>query len=304
MEKFIKASITSIQHQTFKDIEIIAVNDFSTDKSLEILKELSSKDKRIRIINNNRNYGLLYSRTIGIINSKGEYLMNLDPDDSFKGKYSLEIIYNKAKSENIDILSFGTFFQVMNKKVFKCSNFNKIIFQPKIFELTFDSNGNIRDFLIWNKLIKRELFIKAYELFMSQVYKKYWNFHDDNIWSVLVHKYAKSMFCSKKVIYIYKDNTDSLMKKLFSETNIINLFYRHQMLEKILKGHDEKKYLIAENNVLVTLFKNMKNYTNLTEQNNLKSKYIKIFINEINDNNNLTTKAKNIIKYFWKYSNR
>ena len=175
MEKFIKASIKSIQYQTFKDLEIIAVNDFSNDKSLEILKELSSKDKRIKIINNNRNHGLLYSRTIGIINSKGEYLMNLDPDDSLKGKYSLEIIYNKAKSQNVDILSFGIYFQGINKKVFKCSNFNKIIFQPKIFDSTFYSNGNIKDFLIWNKLIKRELFIKVYGLFMSQVYKKYWN---------------------------------------------------------------------------------------------------------------------------------
>ena len=47
----------------------------------------------------------------------------------------------------------------------------------------------------------------------------------------------------------------------------------------------------------------MKNYINLTDQNDIKSKYIKIFINEINDNNTLTTTAKNIIKYFWNYSN-
>ena len=90
---------------------------------------------------------------MGILNSKGEYLMNLDPDDSFKGKYSLEVIYNKAKSRNVDILSFGTFFQVINKKVFKCSHFDEIIFQPKIFESTFDSIGNLNDFLIWNKLL-------------------------------------------------------------------------------------------------------------------------------------------------------
>lgn len=303
MEKYIKTSIKSIQFQTFKDIEIIAVNDFSSDKSLEILKKLSSEDKRIKIINNNRNHGLLYSRTMGILNSKGEYLMNLDPDDSFKGKYSLEVIYNKAKSRNVDILSFGTFFQVINKKVFKCSHFDEIIFQPKIFESTFDSIGNLNDFLIWNKLIRRELFIKAYELFMSQVYKKYWNFHDDNIWSILVKKYAQSMLCSKKVIYIYKDNDDSLMKKFFSQTNLINLLYKHKMFEKIFTGQNEKKYLIAEKNDLISIFKNIKNDKNLTEQNDLKSKYIKIFISELKDNNNLSTSAKNIIEYFWKNSN-
>ena len=51
----------SIQKQTLNDIEIIAVNDFSTDETLKILKKLSKKDKRIKIINNDRNHGLLYS---------------------------------------------------------------------------------------------------------------------------------------------------------------------------------------------------------------------------------------------------
>ena len=80
-EKYLKRSIISIQKQSLKEIEIIAINDFSTDKSLEILKELQKNDKRIKIINNKNNYGLLYSRAMGIQNSAGEYIMNLDPDD-------------------------------------------------------------------------------------------------------------------------------------------------------------------------------------------------------------------------------
>ena len=138
---------------------------------------------------------------------------------------------------------------------------------------------------------------------MSQVYKKYWNFHDDNIWSILVNKYAESKFCLKKIIYIYKDNDNSLMKKLFSKTNLINLLYRHQMFEKIFTGENEKNYLVAEKSALISFFKNMKNNKILTEQQDLNFKYIKNFISEISEHNNLTEKAKNIIKYFWKYSN-
>ena len=55
---------------------------------------------------------------MGILNSKGEYLMNLDPDDFLKGKSSLEDIYNLARSNNVDILSFGVYFQIWNKIIF------------------------------------------------------------------------------------------------------------------------------------------------------------------------------------------
>ena len=83
-EKYIKKSINSIQHQTLKNIEIIAVNDFYNDSSLKILNNLAKNDSRIKIINNDKNYGLLFSRAVGILNCKGEYIMNLDPDDEFE----------------------------------------------------------------------------------------------------------------------------------------------------------------------------------------------------------------------------
>ena len=84
-ELYLNRSINSIQNQNLKEIEIVAVNDGSTDYSLKILKQLSKNDKRMKIINNDRNHGLLYSRAMGIINSSGEYLMNLDPDDKLQG---------------------------------------------------------------------------------------------------------------------------------------------------------------------------------------------------------------------------
>ncbi len=57
--------------------------------------------------------------------------------------------------------------------------------------------------MIWNKLIKREVFLKAYEIFKNQIYHEKWNYHEDNIWSTLVYKYANSMICINKVIYLY-----------------------------------------------------------------------------------------------------
>ncbi len=214
-EKYIKRSIKSIQSQTLTDLEIIAINDFSNDNTLNILQSLSKNDSRIKIINNDRNYGLLYSRSIGIISCTGEYLLNLDPDDVLQGPDNLEILYKYAKQSKSDIISFGSLYKKNNKKIFKCSNFDKIYTQPRIFESAFNSAYNLKDFLLWNKLIKRDLLLKAYKIFKQKIYGEKWNYHEDNIWSILVRKYAKSMKCINKLIYIYNNIHDSLMKKRY-----------------------------------------------------------------------------------------
>ena len=73
--------LRSIQNQYFKDIEIIFVDDFSTDNGIKLLKSFQKEDKRINIIRNKRNKGTLISRIIGIFKTKGDYIMVPDADD-------------------------------------------------------------------------------------------------------------------------------------------------------------------------------------------------------------------------------
>ena len=113
--KFLKRSIKSIQKQSLKDIEIIFVNDGSEDNSLEIMMEMAKNDSRIKIINNGENRGGLYSRALGILNSKGEYLMELDADDELEGRDNLEYLYNKTCKSKVDIISFSFLFKVKDK---------------------------------------------------------------------------------------------------------------------------------------------------------------------------------------------
>ena len=202
-ENYIKKCIQSIQSQTLKDIEILAVNDFSSDNSLDILRELAKDDQRIKIINNKENRGLLYSRAMGVLNSTGEYLMNLDPDDELEGKDNLEYLYQKTKHSQIDVISFGTYFKGLNRVMLKCKNFHYVQNQPELFFSAFNSSNRLNDYLIWNKLIRRDVYIKAYEIFKDKIYGDKWNYHEDNIWSILVHKIANSLRCLKKIIYIY-----------------------------------------------------------------------------------------------------
>ena len=105
-EKTIKAAIRSIQNQNMENIEIILVNDFSKDSSLAIIKELMKEDPRIKLINNEKNMGALYSRNVGILEAKGEYVMTLDNDDMYMTKDVFDAIYDEAKITNFDIIGF------------------------------------------------------------------------------------------------------------------------------------------------------------------------------------------------------
>ena len=95
--KTIKSAIRSIQNQNMIDIEILIINDFSLDNSFNIIKEIMKKDERIKLINNNKNMGILYSRCIGVLNSKGKYLLNLDQDDMFLDINLFKELYHKAE---------------------------------------------------------------------------------------------------------------------------------------------------------------------------------------------------------------
>ena len=76
-EKTIKFTLNSIQYQNMPDFEIILINDFSIDNTLKLINNIAKMDKRIKVINNHKNMGTLFSRSIGVLISKGEYNNNL-----------------------------------------------------------------------------------------------------------------------------------------------------------------------------------------------------------------------------------
>jgi len=80
-EKYIAEAIESVLNQTYTDFEFIIINDASTDKSLDIIKEYAKKDKRIKFLNNERNVGISETRNKGIRLAEGKYIATHDADD-------------------------------------------------------------------------------------------------------------------------------------------------------------------------------------------------------------------------------
>ena len=154
--------------------------------------------------------------------------------------------------------------------------------------------------MIWNKLIKKELLIKVYKLVIIHIYKKYWNYHEDNIWSIFVNKYARSKICIKKIIYLYNNNNDSLMRSRFERIEIINLLYKHEIFNNIFTKENEKKYLISEIMELILIFETKKRFLKLIKQEYIREKYINIFIDLCNNYKLSKTNNNKIYSFFRK----
>ena len=274
-ENYLAKVIENLQNQTLKDIEIVALNDCSNDSSLEILNNLSKKDQRIKIINNDKNHGLLYSRAMGILNCSGEYLMNLDPDDEIKGEDSLEYLYKQSKYLDLDIISFNALDKKSNS-IIKCIGKNIMYKQPDLFYSLFNRNNVIREFAIWNKLIKKEIYLSAYEDFKDEIYNGKWNYFEDDIWNILVNRHAKSRLCINKVIYIYNYNKDSLMNQKSRTIEFKNLIYRHEMYEKLFSLKKDEKYLLAEYYFLIKRFISLQRYLLLLNNKDINNQIINI----------------------------
>lgn len=102
VEQYLRQCLDSVVNQTLKDIEIICIDDYSSDNSLQILEEYAKKDDRFIIIKNNNNLGCGVSRNKCLKIAKGEYIGFVDPDDWLETDM-FEKLYNSAKENNSDI---------------------------------------------------------------------------------------------------------------------------------------------------------------------------------------------------------
>ena len=108
----------SVQNQDLKDIEILMIDDASKDNSVNLIKELMVKDKRIILIQNEKNRGTLYTKVKGILMAKGKYILILDEDDIYCQRDAFSTLYNEAEKNNLDLLKFRKIKSTPKKKKF------------------------------------------------------------------------------------------------------------------------------------------------------------------------------------------
>ncbi|EKQ1038354.1 glycosyltransferase family 2 protein [Campylobacter jejuni] len=162
VEKYIARAIESCINQTFKDIEIIVVDDCGSDKSIDIAKEYAKKDERIKIIHNEKNLGLLRARYEGVKAANSLYIMFLDPDDYLELEACEEV--SKYLDQNNDLICFNynTLDTTLKKNIFFINN-NYNIDEYLKFLAKQIINSNIYNWGIWTKVFQKQKYLKTFE---------------------------------------------------------------------------------------------------------------------------------------------
>lgn len=170
---FISDSITSVLSQTFKNIELIIIDDGSSDETVEIIDKFKEIDNRVKLLQNDENQGVSYSRNRGIEISKGEWIAFIDCDDIWeKEKLELQLNYHEVKSADFIFTSVkyidengkylkGTFNvpMIVNYKKLKMQNYiscSSVLIKKSLLENIRMGKDDIHeDYAFWLRILKK-----------------------------------------------------------------------------------------------------------------------------------------------------
>ncbi|MDE6209835.1 MAG: glycosyltransferase [Lachnospiraceae bacterium] len=203
----IRKSIGCLQKQTLKDIEIVCVDDNSTDNSLEIINELKSVDDRIKVVSFPENRGTICARKAGVMNATGEYLMFMDQDDEFE-EFACEELYNMIKEKDVDIVNFRSRVIAVPPTTEEqrkwqedfMSPYDGFLYGKDVFDYCFAPNfrdnqtWNYYTWNVWNKIYKTDVCKAA----MQECREEYVVNGDDIYVYMLIAYYAKSYYGDAK----------------------------------------------------------------------------------------------------------
>lgn len=193
---YIQECLDTVKEQTLKEIEIICVNDGSTDNSAEIIERNLQDDQRIILINK-ENGGAASARNKGLETAKGEFVIFMDPDDWYPENDVLEVLYNTAK--NHDVLICGGSFSEMSEKKGLVTTFSGVR-----SKYTFEEDGLVqyKDYQFdygYHRFIYNLQFLKQNNIF----FPLYLRFQDPPFF-VKAMITAKEFYAVKKIVYRYR----------------------------------------------------------------------------------------------------
>lgn len=271
VELYLREALDSVINQTLKEIEIIIVNDGSTDNSLEIVKEYETKDHRIIVINQ-ENQGLSGARNSGLKIAKGHYIYFMDSDD-YIALDTLEICYECALEKQLDFVFFDA--QSFTKDDIDISEYN------------YDRSRNIKEKTIYSgkealkKLLNQKKYRSAVWLnfirleYLDRINLKFYPniIHEDELFTFLLFLFAQKTSYINRKFFQRRIRPRSIMTEKKGEKNLVGCFIVAKELKKVkLKEKNmEKKELLDKK--IQEMIGNSINLLELLD-NSLQQKYL------------------------------
>ena len=265
-EAYLKTILLSIQNQDFKDVEIVIIDDCSKDNSVNLIKKLMKTEPRIVLYKNKENKGMLYTKTKGVLLSRGKYVMLMDEDDIYVQKEAFSTLYVEAEKNNLDILGFvGLHTEFTSSNITRdrpdFSDRKRIIYQPELSNLMYGitSDGIVYQKshgTLWNHLIRTDLFKKVINQIDEKNLNERMNFHDDYILFFLLTRSAKSIKYIDRFFYVvyhvwkYDDKVKFRMEIKMQNRDNDSCFAYLNFLEILFKNtkntYEDKKIAFAQ----------------------------------------------------------
>lgn len=298
VEKYLEESVRSVINQSYRNLEIICVNDGSTDNSLSILEELANEDQRIIVINQ-ENKGQGEARNTGLQHATAEWISFLDSDDTFK-ENAFQFL-SSALTPDVDLIHFGTKVIynndiLLNRK--KTDNkYHKVNYKGLVkISDKFILNTDV---YVWNKIFRKSI-IDKYNIKFESIRYEDFQFTKQYI------GVSKSAFCFKEKLHFYNRREGSIMYETFNKSpyaidhlyayNYILEFYeKHDLIEKykqsIVIFFHKYYYSSLHNGTEETLPLIVEYATNLYGKHQLLQKEIV----KIENNNQIDFIPKNVV---------
>lgn len=199
VEKYLENCLEKVLNQTYKNLEIILVDDGSKDNSGKLCDEYAKMDSRIKVIHQ-KNGGLSMARNSGLDIATGKYIMFVDSDDYYELN-SCELLYNEIKEKDADLVIGNYIHTKSNGEKWEKPLFDKELY--KNFKLSikdYKKSFFVMNSVVWNKIFKRE-FIEKYHLrFVSGAVA------EDAIFSTFCYVHTDKAYFINDIVYNYRQN--------------------------------------------------------------------------------------------------
>lgn len=266
VEKYLAKCLDSVLNQTLKEIEVICINDGSTDNSLEILEEYSKKDSRLKIISQ-ENQGISVARNAGFDISNGEYVAFIDSDDWLDNKDYYEKMYYGVKNNDADIAVSG---------IIRGNERYKVKILEYAQEITTDDyykKLEICDIpdscFVWNKIYKKDKLSEIGLRFTPGL------IYEDIIFTPKVLYYLGKLVTIPDVKYFYYRHSNTIVKNSNKKAKQDHAYAQEQMynfFKEINIDISQRKTTITKFKILgLTIFK-------IIKKNNIKKFVLLNFI--------------------------